>query len=125
MTTFQLGTLPILLVMALATATQIARHRLTARAGAAWLLLWVAAAVSIAFPQVLVAIAHFLGIGRGADLVLYLSILFSFAAFFTTYLRFRRVDEQLTRIVRHLAIRDAASSTGEQATDPAKQSEVS
>ena len=114
MTTFQLVTLPLLLMMAVATGTQMARHRLTARAGAGWLLLWVAAASCIAFPEMLVSIAHFLGIGRGADLVLYLSILFSLAAFFITYLRFRRVDEQLTRIVRHLAIRDGEAADVEE-----------
>ena len=107
MTTFQVIVLPLLLVMAVATGVQMGRHRLTRRAGALWLLLWVAAAACIAFPALLVGIAHFLGIGRGADLVLYLSILFFFGAFFLTYLRFRRVDEQLTKIVRHLAIRDA------------------
>ena len=107
MTTFQLVTLPLLGVLVLATAIQIGRRRLAARFGVAWVALWVAAAVSIADPAILVRIAHFLGIGRGADLVLYLSILFTFVAFFITYLRFRRVDEQLTKIVRHLAIRDA------------------
>ena len=109
MTTFQLATLPMLAMMIVATAVQIARHRLTSRAGAAWLMLWLAAAICIAFPEVLVEAAHLLGIGRGADLVLYLSILFSFGAFFFTYIRFRRVDEQLTKIVRHLAIRDSAT----------------
>lgn len=107
MTTFQIAALPLLALMALATAIQIARRRLAPRFGMAWLALWIAAAVSIADPELLVRVAHFLGIGRGADLVLYLSVIFTFAAFFITYLRFRRVDEQLTKIVRHLAIRDA------------------
>ena len=107
MTAFQLVTLPLLAALVLATAIQIGRRRLARRFGIAWVALWIAAAVSIADPLILVRIAHFLGIGRGADLVLYLSILFTFVAFFLTYLRFRRVDEQLTRIVRHLAIRDA------------------
>ena len=44
-----------------------------------------ASATAIAFPELLVRLAHILGIGRGADLVLYLSILFSFAAFFGAY----------------------------------------
>jgi small membrane protein len=109
LTAFQFVTLPLLLVMALATAMQMMRHRLTPRVGATWLFLWVASATAIAFPELLVQLAHILGIGRGADLVLYLSILFSFAAFFAMYLRFRKVDEQLTKIIRHLAIRDAAT----------------
>lgn len=107
MTTFQIVTLPLLAVMVLATVIQIGRRRLAARFGVAWIALWIAAAMAIANPDVLVRIAHFLGIGRGADLVLYLSILFTFVAFFVTYLRFRRIDEQMTKIVRHLAIRDA------------------
>jgi len=118
-TTFQIVTLPLLALMVLATAIQIARRRLTPRFGMAWIALWVAAAVSIADPDLLVRVAHFLGIGRGADLVLYLSVIFTFAAFFLTYLRFRKLDEQLTKIVRHLAIKESvapptsAASTGE------------
>lgn len=107
MTTFQVVTLPLLALMVLGTAIQIARHHLAPRYGLLWILLWIAAAISIADPNLLVRAAHFLGIGRGADLVLYLSVIFSFAAFFFTYLRFRRVEEQLTTIVRHIAIRDA------------------
>lgn len=107
MTTFQLITLPAVGLIALLTIAAVRRRRLTPRAGLAWLLLWIAAAVSVAFPELLVFLANLLGIGRGADLVLYLSILFMFAGFFAVYLRFRRLDEQLTRIVRELAIREA------------------
>ncbi|HUP50027.1 MAG TPA: DUF2304 domain-containing protein [Thermoanaerobaculia bacterium] len=109
---FQWITLPALLVVVLITAAAIRRRRLNSRAGAAWLLLWVAAAVSVAFPDILVVVARFLGIGRGADLILYFSILFMFAGFFLVYLRFRRIDDQLTRIVRHLAIRDGEEKRG-------------
>lgn len=108
MTTFQLITLPAIGVVMLLTAAAIRRRRLTGPVGAAWLLLWIAAAVSVAFPSILVTLANILGIGRGADLILYLSILFMFGGFFLVYLRFRRLDEQLTRVVRHLAIRDAS-----------------
>lgn len=113
MTTFQIVMVPLLSLLFLATAVQTGRRRLAARFGLAWMALWVAAAVSIIDPNILVRAAHFLGIGRGADLVLYLSVLFSFAAFFITYLRFRRVDEQLTTIVRHIAIRDAETNAGQ------------
>ena len=119
MTAFQLATLPLLGMMIIATAVQIARHRITSKVGAAWLLLWLSAAIAIAFPEVLVEAAHFLGIGRGADLVLYLSILFSFGAFFVTYMRFRRVDEQLTKIIRHLAIREGQTDRQDDARPPA------
>lgn len=107
MTTFQLVTLPILVAFVIGTAIAAARRRMTPRLGIAWMLLWLAAAVAIAFPELLVELARFLGIGRGADLVFYVSILGTFLAFFLTYLRFRRVEDQLTEIVRHLAILNA------------------
>jgi small membrane protein len=106
-TTFQIVTLPVLAVMILVTAVAIGRRRLAPRFGAAWIALWVAAAVGILDPDILARIATFLGIGRGVDLVLYVSLLVFFIAFFLVYLRFRRLDEQLTQIIRHLAIRDA------------------
>jgi hypothetical protein len=110
MTTFQLVTLPALALIALFTAVAVARRKLAPRPGTTWLVLWLATAAAVADPEVLVHVAHFLGIGRGADLVLYLSILLNFFALFVIYLRFRRVDEQLTKIVRHLAIREAGET---------------
>ncbi|HUP45464.1 MAG TPA: DUF2304 domain-containing protein [Thermoanaerobaculia bacterium] len=107
MTTFQLVTIPLLLAMLIATAAAMSRRRITPRLGLFWMMIWSGAAVFIAFPDLSSIIANALGIGRGADLVLYLSILFMLGGFFGVYLRFRRLDEQLTRIVRHLAIRDA------------------
>lgn len=107
MTAFQLVTLPLLIIVIILTSAAISRRRVAPRIGLFWLLIWTIAALFIAWPDLASAIARFLGIGRGADLVFYLSILFMFGAFFAVYLRFRRLDEQMTRIVRHLAIRDA------------------
>jgi len=93
--------------MILATTVAVGRRRISRRLGFAWILLWVGASIGIVAPNILVRAAHLLGIGRGVDLVLYVSILAFFIAFFLVYLRFRRLDEQLTQIIRHLAIRDA------------------
>lgn len=107
MTTFQLVTLPLLGAMFVLTVVAAARKRVSSGVSVFWLLIWMGAGISIAFPDIPGLIAKFLGIGRGADLVFYLAILFMFGAFFLVYLRFRRLDEQITRLVRHLAIRDA------------------
>jgi small membrane protein len=108
MTTFQLVILPLLGILIVVTALATARSRVTPRIGMGWILLWLAAAIAIAFPDLLVWLAQVLGIGRGTDLVLYVFILAGFVAFFATYLRFRRLDEQMTKIVRHIAIENAA-----------------
>jgi small membrane protein len=108
MTTFQLVTLPLLGVLIVVTAVATARSRVTPKIGLGWIFLWISAAIAIAFPDLLVWLAQALGIGRGTDLVLYVFILAGFVAFFATYLRFRRLDEQMTTIVRHIAIENAA-----------------
>jgi hypothetical protein len=114
LTTFQLITLPIVVAMIVATAVAVARRALSLRYGVLFILVWLGAAIGIADPDVLSKVATFLGIGRGVDLVLYLSILAFFIAFFLVYLRFRRLDEQMTEIVRHLAIREGERKAGEE-----------
>lgn len=81
--------------------------RLGRRSGTAWLLLWLAAGTAIARPQLTVVVARALGIDRGADLIFYLAILAMFVGFFFVFVRLRRLDEGLTRVVRHLAIDEA------------------
>jgi hypothetical protein len=70
-------------------------------------LVWLAAAVGIAFPQLLTQIALALSIGRGADLVLYLSVLAFLATSFYFYSRCVSLQRQMTQLVRHLAVREA------------------
>ena len=106
MTTFQVVGLPLVGLLAVVTLVAMVRHAINGRAGTAWLLLWVAAAVAIAKPSITAVIAHALGIGRGADLVFYCSILGMLVAFFLVYTRFKRMEREITRLVRHLAIRD-------------------
>ena len=55
-------------------------------------------------PDLTTRIANLVGIGRGADLVFYLSTLFLFFLNFNFYIRVRALDERLTRIVRELAL---------------------
>ena len=86
------------------TLRRIGRQRAGWRANAGWLLLWGAAGVAIARPGVTLGVAAFLGIGRGADLVFYCAILGMFAGFFAVHRRLRRIELDLTQLVRHLAI---------------------
>ncbi len=58
----------------------------------------------ILVPDATTNIAHFLGVGRGADLVFYVSLLFLFVACFHFYLRFKRTEEQITLLTRELAL---------------------
>jgi len=61
--------------------------------------------VFILQPDLTTTIANVVGIGRGADLIFYLSTLFLFFLCFNYHVRFMAVEEQLTRIVREMAVR--------------------
>lgn len=69
-----------------------------------WLALWTLGALAIIWPRSTMLIARYLGIGRGADLLLYVSVLLMLVGFFYVYGRFRRLDRDITLLVRRLAI---------------------
>ena len=66
------------------------------------------AAVSILFPDVWTKIAGFVGIGRGTDLVLYALVVAFLSFTVTTYLRFRDLETNYTRLARRIALSEAA-----------------
>jgi len=83
----------------------------TRREGGLWAIVWLAAGLAIASPDLTVHLAGFLGIGRGADLVLYCAVIVMLIGFFMVYARLRRLRRDLTLLSRHVAIRDAAQTT--------------
>lgn len=74
------------------------------------LLLISSALVFILFPEITNKIANRLGVGRGADLVFYTSILIFWFVILKLYARIRRMEQLMTKIIRKETI-DEASST--------------
>ena len=105
MTLFQYGGLALLAMFIVVTGAASMRGHLGRIAAMVWIALWIAAAVAIARPNLTMTVAHALGIDRGADLVFYCAILSAFGAFFIVFIRFRRLEQNLTEVVRQLAIR--------------------
>lgn len=71
------------------------------------------AAVSILFPDVWSSIARAVGIGRGTDLVLYALVVAFLSFTVTTYLRFRDLETNYTRLARRIALSEAARPAAE------------
>ena len=61
------------------------------------------------FPNITYPVAHFFGIGRGADFVLYTAVIVILRILFYLYSQNRRLEQQLTHIVRHLALTEKES----------------
>lgn len=116
MTTFQWIAFVVLAVPFAITVTLTVRRTIAPRVGLAWGLLWIAAAVLIARPELTAVLARALGIGRGTDLVFYFAILGMVFGFFTIYVRMRRIESDLTKIVRELALRGAEEPEGGRGT---------
>jgi small membrane protein len=74
---------------------------------ALWFLIWLTSAVLIAFPSSTSAIAHALGIGRGADLILYGLALTTM--WFIAHIKERHwaMERAITALTREIAIRNA------------------
>lgn len=73
----------------------------------AWCFLWLAILLVFWLPEITSYLANFLGIGRGADLIVYLSIVLIFYLIFKIFVRINKTDKQITKLVREDAIRDA------------------
>ena len=111
MNLFQVIALLVVALLLIVTLTAMFRGWATRREGLLWTFVWLATCVAIAWPEVTKKVANALGIGRGADLVLYSAVVVMLVGFVTVYVRLRRIQRELTLIVRHLAIRDAVKTT--------------
>lgn len=69
----------------------------------------VLAVVAVLFPRLLTQVAQFVGVGRGADLLLYGLTLTFLGYVAASYRRMRTVQQQLTVLTRELALREATA----------------
>lgn len=107
----------VLLVSVVVVTTMLTRSTAGVRHQAVRRLLLVAfvllAAIAILFPRVMTQVAQLLGVGRGADLLLYgLTVVFlGYVA--ASYRRMRELEQQVTTLARELALRAAVHDTTE------------
>ncbi|MUM19568.1 DUF2304 domain-containing protein [Mycobacterium sp. CBMA271] len=107
---------PLLIVAVLLLLVYLLRSRSTAQAKA-WVKLGfvvfvIAGVYAILRPNDTTTVAHWLGLGRGTDLMLYaLIIAFAFTTL-STYLRFKDLELRYSRLARAVALRGAEPPEG-------------
>lgn len=74
-----------------------------------WFLLWSSVEVVIWNPAVTSSLAQILGIGRGADLIIYSAIIIIFYLIFRIYVKFEDMERQITQIVQAIALKKLTS----------------
>jgi hypothetical protein len=65
-----------------------------------WMFFWLIVGVIVWMPNLTNIIATNLGIGRGADLIFYFSILILFFLIFKIYIKIEKIERNITKIVR-------------------------
>jgi len=78
-----------------------------------WILFWLTAGVVALLPQTADTVARLVGVGRGADVVTYASLIAIFYLIFRLYVKIEQVEGEITRLVRKLAM----DEMGEQKND--------
>lgn len=99
----------LLIIIALIILRLIAKLKskdLTIKQFLGWLIVWLAAAIAVLWPDLTVRLANLVGVGRGSDLVIYLAVVFLFYFVFRLLLRIEKIEKNLTEIVREEALKD-------------------
>lgn len=113
MTGFQWATIPPLLLLALLDGVRVMLgHPTFRRDRLLRFVVWLGAAAAIYNPGIPSWVAEQLGIGRAADLVLYVFVLAFLGVSFRFYAQGVKLQRQLTQVVRHVAISEAEKGGG-------------
>ncbi len=106
MTVIQIFIIAIALYSVSRALVQFRRGSLTIAWLIFWILFWIAAGTVAVLPQTTDVVARFFGVGRGADFIIYLSLIVLFAFSFRMFVKLEHVEREITSLVRKLAIEE-------------------
>ncbi len=71
-----------------------------------WAIIWLMVLLVFWQPEITSYLANILGIGRGADLVVYLAVLVIIYLLFRVFVRLNKIEAEITKLVREDAIKN-------------------
>lgn len=96
---------------AILLASRYRAQELSGTSAIFWLILWGMGTMIVIMPDVASQLANVFGIGRGSDLILYVTIIVLFFLLFKTQIKIEKLNIKLTKLIRHYALEDEANST--------------
>ncbi len=78
-----------------------------------WLAFWLSAGAVVLWPDSSSWLATVLGVGRGVDLMLYLSVMLIFYLLFRIFVRLEKQEKEITKLVRKMALDESRKEGGE------------
>ena len=86
------------------TVSRFREGELSARALVLWLLFWIVVAVAVALPQSTSWFAAVVGVGRGVDAAIYVSIVVIFYLLFRVFIKLEKIQHDITLLVREVGL---------------------
>ena len=108
MLAFQLIVIIFCLYAAFRVWQKIKAKSLGTRWGAFWLVFWLGVGAVVALPWTTSLLASRLGVTRGVDLVIYVSVIVLFYLVFRLTLKIEKLEGNITKLVREIALRDVS-----------------
>ncbi len=104
----QVITVLVALLLLTRVGAKVQKKEITLNEALAWSILWVAGAVVVLFPHIADEVATSIGLqtATGIDLVFYVAVVIALYLLFRLFVRVERIEKDITKIVRHLAIED-------------------
>ncbi len=72
-----------------------------------WTFVWISVVIVAFIPEVIVALSDFFGLGRGLDLAILTSVILLLYLIFKSYVRIEMIEQDLTELIRKLALEKA------------------
>ena len=108
-----MGLLPFQLVAIIVAAFALSRvilrlkeKKITIKEFIFWAVIWIVILVISSIPRIPDFFSSRFGIERGADFLIYLSIILLFYLLFRMYVKVEQMEQNITEVVRHVAIQE-------------------
>ena len=94
------------LFVILRIAYRFYKNEISRREMLIWLVFWLTVGGAIVLPQSTDLLAAEVGVERGADLLVYISVLVLFYLVFRILVKLEKVDRDITKVTRHIALEE-------------------
>lgn len=97
------------------------KREITVREFLVWLIFWLLVLVATFWPRWTDLAANVVGVGRGADLLIFVSIIVLFFAVFKIIVKLKKIEREVTTIVRKVALKDQGDKCDTNIINPKSQ----
>src|SRR3989338_5761793 len=103
----QIITIIVVLFLITRVGIKLKRREITFREALFWALLWFGVGLVVLYPQIADRAASYIGLqtATGIDLAVYIAVGLAFYLIFRLFVHIERVERDITKIVRHLALK--------------------